>query len=472
MEIKNFFDHFGILDFVVLYLDSSSTWKFVTFNKFCSNLVIHELTDRPNFSLIFPNKLNNLCGHPYRTVWTENSIRIFTHGKSLYGIDVFVLSSIFKHQNASLLVAEKLKTRSHRDVMAEVNEILNHGTADFCLNSDLTPPNRPHQGVINTYDEDGYCAVVPIPSSFSFIFYVLTPFDTLSWILMVAFTVAGGVLWRLFTRTSEDSSSAKDFIFAVIGNFLGQSVSLRYNRRILTTLSLLFFLMTFIMGNCYQSLIIASMTWSREGFRLKSFNEIYKSDYKFIVNDKLLFILNNSGEFSEFLDRVDIQHVGLSYEQLVLRKYVIIDSCFKIEAYMESDTQMPPMNFYFYKIPDMTMKHYEKLSIAERSPFYKRLQSYHDRIFESGIRQFLQKQIKFTRSSKRYLENALLKDEKYLLNIDDLFGIFYILLVSYLVATAIFLYELNIFTKLKAAVSKIRFRQSFQRRARVAPLDP
>lgn len=259
-------------------------------------------------------------------------------------------------------------------------------------------------------------------------------------------TIIGGVVWRALGNGRSNSNSAKDLIFEIIANFLGQSMPLRQNRRIMTTLRLLFILMTFIMGSSYQSLIISSMTWSREGIRLKTFEDFYESKFQFTADKDFVSVLNNSGDFSLFLKRLRMATPDSSYKALAELGVASVESCLMASTLINSESRLKSeaMIFYFYILPDVKMKYFEKLSIANHSPFYERFQRYHDRIFESGIRQFLRYQLRFVKLSKNYHEETFMEKEGYLLNIDDISGSFYILLFGNLAAALSFLLEVAV----------------------------
>lgn len=95
------------------------------------------------------------------------------------------------------------------------------------------------------------------------------------------------------------------------------------------------------------------------------------------------------------------------------------------------------------------MKFSEKFMIANRSLFYERLQKYHNIIFESGIRQHWKARLKEKEKAKLDRVERFKMNEEYLLKMQDIHGIFYMIVVGYVLSLFAFIFEIFYFDFLK-----------------------
>lgn len=187
-----------------------------------------------------------------------------------------------------------------------------------------------------------------------------------------------------------------------------------------TTLLQLCILMTFYMGNLYQSVITSSMTSLRDGVRMKTFSEIFESEFKVRVGPRFYRALNFSDDLCSLIDRMEINHGQLDYQVHSRNKKMLVARCDIFEDVMNVrvDTNL---SLYYYMILDKLMQIYEKIFLAA---------TYHNYVFESGIRQHWTDQLKRKEVSKQV---------EYLLSLDDISGAFYILLTGYVFSLAVFI---------------------------------
>lgn len=472
-QAVEFFDFFGILNYVVIEWDES--WKFMTFNRFCykkTNKVCEarvneKLSEQTaNIDLIFPDKLKDMYGYNYQSVWTYQALRVIPlPNKILLGIDIAVLSLIGKHQNSKVNYSIQVNDLDP-ERFEKTEKLFSERVVDLSLSTNLKPRNISQQQLINTYDEEGFCALVPIPPRLSFLSYIFMPFDTFSWILMALTTFISGTLWRLLNRGSENSTSLTYFVLGVIANFLGQSIPFARNRRIQMILLQLCILMTFIMGNAYQSLIIATMSWSRDGIRLTTFDELFESNYNFSIEDNFLSILNSSKDFSVNT----YEKPKFNWQDLAADNVVVALSCDKVMTFFYSYDRKPYVHDHYYKLPDETMKLLETLSVPKHSPFFKRFQRYYDRFYESGIRSVIKKSIRFKKRAQLVRDKNFYANEDYLLKFDDVHGVFYILAFGLLVAFLSFLCEIFQFAFLGKLKLKKKKKSKRVRRTQIQPV--
>lgn len=188
------------------------------------------------------------------------------------------------------------------------------------------------------------------------------------------------------------------------------------------------------MGNAYQSLIIASMTSSRDGIRFKTFDELFDSNLKMKVDALFYRVIERSGEFSKVFDRMEIGKNIPDFQQLAKENYAMIARCDMLK-FVYDDQKEEIVSDLFYFLSDTIMPFYETIRLAPLSPFYHSLQMSHDYVFESGIRQHW---LRFWSSRK----NAKNLREVYLLTIEDVYGVFYILLAGYGISLLVFLVEI------------------------------
>lgn len=437
ISLTKFFLGHRITNFIILYkiLNPETTWKIFSFNQFTQESYFVDLVRASaDVSLLFPDQLKNMKGYKYRAVMFEQVPRLFINGKGTWvGIDILMVSEILKHQNANIAI---LLMKPDEDTFSKA---LAHPQIDFTLNTAIKPGvGTSYRRFINTHDVNGFCALVPIPSRLSFLHFLLTPYDPMSWSFMALSTLICAVLWTLLSGGQRTSSFY--FVFGIIANFLGQSIPFRGNRRMQMILLQLCIMMTFIMGNAYQSLIIASMTASREGIRFKTVSEMFNSDLKFKVD--LIYYINMkaSNMSSSILDRMDIAGERINYSSLKNNNYAVIARCDILEIRMKYLGNYNAV-YDFYMLPEKLMTFYENFMLGPKSPLYDRLQLYNEYIFESGIRQYWKESLTIQGDADLSRREDYFKNEEYLLTMDDVYGTFYILLVGYAASFVVFLFE-------------------------------
>lgn len=371
-EIFLFFDFVGALNIVVLH--KYVTWKATIFNQYTKMGKQFGLSqNHAKADLMFPDKQRDMNGYAFRVALAHQYPKIFIKNEIVRGIDAVMLSEIAKALNATVNYAVNL-TGSDSQKHLALSKVLRNREVDLNLNTGVTSNKPSYRQFINTYDISRHCAIIPIPPRLSFLHFLLTPFDAYSWIFMIVSIVICAGSWRLLSRTVSNSNSTGRFVFGVIANFFGQSVSFRQNRRMQVILLQLCILMTFIMGNAYQSLIIASMSISREGVRMTTVREMFESNLEFIVDRKFDEIFNSS-EDSALKNRFTVGNGTVDLFELASAKTVIIARCDHIEAELNVNIRSALTKVY-YLLPEMLTQVYEELILANRSPFYEKLQKF------------------------------------------------------------------------------------------------
>lgn len=366
-----------------------------------------------------------------RVIVGRQAPRIYMeYGEHQYkGVDLMILEIIADRQNLTIFQRELLDYPTHPIIERSLNE----SSSDVSLLTSvfLDPDFGLKQ--INTNDENAYCALIPIPPPLTFLHFLLKPFDSWSWVVMMASIVACAVLWQ---RVTKSFKSTFDFMFLTFVSLVGQIVPLKVNKLLLKTILQICILMTFIVGNAYQSLIISYMTTSRDGIRLKTFDELFESDRTLVV-DRLFRHYLNVSDFESAVNRTEIIS-SMTLSDYFGRNIAIIHRCDSLKFSMAREVTDD-----YYIMPDMFFKYLEKLYIAFQSPFYEIFQEMFDRTLETGIRQHWQKKLKPPDYAKQTRDARFISDEEYMLLLEDLHGVFLILGVGLGISFLIWVFEIN-----------------------------
>ena len=473
-EVFSFFDHIGVTNAVLIYQERNLL-KAVISNQFLKKP--YALKDLSKIDKVFPDKLANL-NYCYKISGCNQLPRLLIVRDELVGVEMMVLETILRKQNAKVCMVKTMLNYKFTELMESLR-LMETGEIDFSPNTfydDSTSSLRYFERKINTYDENGYCALIPIPPRLSLLSFLLAPYDVTSWILLFLSLSISAFVWKLLRRPSPSSDSTLHFLFGIIAFFFGNSIPFRHNRRMQVVLLQLIIFMTFIMGNAYQSLIISLMSSSRDGVRFKTFDEMFSSDLKFEVDPMFYNIIFKSGD--PLVNRMKKSRIRqINYQSYQGQNYAIIGRCdsFHFEMFHETNSNV---SRYFYLLPEKKLNFYEKFPLRPFSPFYDYLQSKYDTVFESGIRQFWKDKLKIPKYSEDERQIASFKNEEYLLKMVDISGVFYILLFGYAVSIFVFILELswqsflrNFFKKIKKRSISKSVKQSAKRKYFVRQIE-
>lgn len=217
--------------------------------------------------------------------------------------------------------------------------------------------------------------------------------------------------------------------------------------------------MTFVLGNTYQSLIIAKILISREGTKFHSFDELFQSGLRFKADQIFSNFMNLSGK-PDIANKSELSFIN--HHTDIPEGYALISSCNLIHFNFYHMENLD-INDFFYILPDKICPFFEKFSLSLASPFYDALQSNFDRTFETGIRHFWKNQFEEQKLAEVKRNADFVAGEKYFLNLDDVHGVFYILLVGFFASVFVFFVEIrrdlqlkNNFRKIQRCVAKCR----------------
>jgi hypothetical protein len=121
----------------------------------------------------------------------------------------------------------------------------------------------------------------------------MSPFDEATWILMVISLAMGSIIWLLMRR-KQKGRSATQFALAVYGIFFGQDIQMTYSTRLQKYLFQLFVVAFFILGLCYESLIVSVIFTNRDAQQIRTFEELKNTDLS----------TESSGSHKQFLARL------------------------------------------------------------------------------------------------------------------------------------------------------------------------
>jgi hypothetical protein len=453
-ELCRFFESIKKLNAVILFSEIRNK-NFITKMSSFNYLIKHAKVFPPstNIDVVFPDKLRNLQPYKFKAIGAEQKPRMFRINDKVHGFDIFFLNIFLRQQNAiSEIEYGDLTSYQFQETMIKN---LVSGVIDLNLNTIYSGGSLPNMQKyfksINTYDVNGYCALIPIPPRNSFLTYIFVPYDTASWILMVISLVALAIVWKLFKsqRDSRGLSSVGRVIFRVIAGFLGQAFNFVTTRWFQVMVMQVFIFMVLILGNAYQSILISLMTVSRNGTRITTVNEMMQGDYNYISDGFFYGVIEqyqqNTSMHKNLQDNIYIYVKDkVRYEQTAANNSVLIVKCdFANDLFYTKNNEFihgNPSDFY-YILPEKVIAIYETLTTGRFSPFTERLDEISLRIFESGIKQYWKTLLhKLTDSID--LEQISIMKEEFLLKMGDFKYVFYIWAIGVSVATIAFVAEL------------------------------
>lgn len=479
--IFKFFHSHGILDAIIIG-HSGENVVIYSFNPFehGSANKFYKIENDTSIDGFYPDKLKDLKGYRYRAVFFHEYPSIFiskvTNTKTtINGISYNFLKTVAFNQNASVGLKFVEKKTDEKNILSYFSREI----TDLSLNTALVINKTGFQNV-NTYEPNGYCILLPYPERKSFFHYVLTPFDLWTWILIML-SIAGMVtVWYFLNKhtTQPNPNSTVYFFFAVIAFFLGQGLEFRQHRLMQKVLIQLMIMMTFILGNAYQSVLISLMSESRYGDKITSIQGVVDSNYTFLVDSPFMQMFKSSEQYQKLGRKINITNTvsKLDFKQLSSNNVGLILTCSTIDNLykdIKNEKRIQSAIDYYYKLPEKFYTFYKKFPTTSDSMFADRLEEYSLRVHEAGLKQHWKTLISFedTADIKQRQSDA---NEEYLLNFKDMAGAFYCLAIGHTLAFIAFLFELfhgNLMEYFiwKAIKKYIRRRFNRFRRNRVAP---
>lgn len=370
---------------MIVIVPSSNSFRVFSFQPFVEeNDGVYEIGNNlTRTEEIFHDKLENLHKYSYKLLVYAEPVKYVKRTIKLFAT-ICEKQNATKHSTLVLIVEGKNFLALYKNAMI-------WRKVDLTLNSavEVNLVGVPLQSV-NTYDQKAFCAMIPLPSRTSFFELVLQPFDIFIWAFVVVSIISSAVVWALFNlRRMNNDHSIGYFIFVNFANFLGQGISFRNNRVLQVMIFQLCIMLTFILGNAYQSILITFMTYSRDGKRLKTLDKLLESDFKLKVDPIFYDTMKKSQDFPRVMQRMQ----PLSNEERVLDflKYyesntAFIMRCDVAEHKMSVKKTNPAANFY-YMLPETFYNRFVKFELSDFSPYQNYFQHISDLVFESGIKE-------------------------------------------------------------------------------------
>ncbi len=419
-----------VLDFVVFANESIFGYNLFSWE------TIQPIT--ADLSEAFPDKLRDLHGYSYRLLINTEPTLLWKDGK-IYGIAMSILEALTEKQNATFHISRNLgledpETYSFIDVALRT-------IYDFMPNTWIILQIG-QQSPIQSYQEYAYCIMLTKGPKRSFLPYIVSPFDLATWILLLCSLLAGTLIFV----ASKDSylKPAGSFLFSTFGHFFGQGSSLFENRSMKNASFQLFIFFIFLLGVVYESLIISFIFQNRSEQDIKSFEDLKKSDMPIYTDDYFIYISEQFGESEEFFERTQNGKLNDSFWWDVKERFAVIYDCDRIDYYYYQANNISKL---FYRTNDRLYGYLHFYNTRKSNPFGKRIEEFITTIFESGIMEYYKWQFAVV-SDTNYGRNAELLNlasENIFLGFEDLFEIYYILLIGYGVSVVAFVGEWMLF---------------------------
>lgn len=449
-DLTNVFQFFKVLKRlnVVLILDQEqneheTATKMMTFNILQGT--IESVSPTTNADLIFPDKLSDMNGYKYKIIATDQEPSIIQIGKFFSGTNVFLIYLIAKSQNATISL--EYYDRRNRTERMKYDNLMLDGEVDINLNTEISNIKRKNLKTVNTYDTDGYCAIVPLPPKYYFFEYIFTPFDNVSWIFFGISVAAVVVVWNIFKAfPSGPISSTSHITLRIISGFFGQPVLYRHSRWFHALVIQIFIFVMMFLGNVYQSRIISVLMMTRNGTKISTVNEMINGNYNFYA-DYLFYTITTTPEmnftFEEKYQRYSGKFEDIDFGATAENNSVLITRCDRAGDLFYTKHfafhHAHPDEFYFI-LPEKIIVLNENLLTSRFSPFTKRLEEMSLKVFESGIRQYWSKLL-YNLTDGCDLRIKSIVNEDYLLKMNDLKYTFYVLGFGMFAASIAFLLE-------------------------------
>jgi energy-coupling factor transporter transmembrane protein EcfT len=250
--------------------------------------------------------------------------------------------------------------------------------------------------LINTYQTDGYCAIIRYPNHESFLNHMFQPFDDYFWIFFILSLICACIVWKLHRRY-RDGNSVGYFVFGIYAAFFLQAIPFRRNRPMQTFLLNVFVFMLFIIGNAYQGMMISILMDHNNDKYIQSVDDLVnRDDLKIYADIGLATAMNES--YPELYAKLNIVYEWIEsdayfhqFRDLIVKNdhsQVLIVLCDFVDKLLDVKMCFGTARDYHYVMTDQILSFYNYMVAAKRSPFADRINEYSLRIFEGGIQQY------------------------------------------------------------------------------------
>lgn len=424
-KVLPFFNTYMIINVVVIG-NFDGTFKAFSLNPFFLKQSRYFYALDPTLTSIdevFPDKLKDFNGYTFNVAFWVYPPRVVITNGILQSPEFKLMHQFVMSRNAkiSLLYLEKIP--NNQGILQAI------GNNDVVLNTEISFVNGKSrlERNVNTFETDGYCAMIPLPSRKSSFGFIFEPFDLWTWIFIVLSMFSGGIVWHFLNKISQIPSNTPGyFIFGFIANFLGQLIPFRRHQSMQKLILQLTIMLTFILGTAYQSLIISSIMDSRNGERITTIDEMINSNYSFYVTNTFKFDLNGSEYFQKMSPRILNESAShfKSFKTLASENIAIVQTCSNIDFSMNHVSNGLNYNdqaiHFYYKLNEAFSTFYLNFPLGDFTVIMQTLNEFSLRVLESGIRQHWNKKNPSedlqALKMRRDIEN-----EKYLLDLNDVY---------------------------------------------------
>jgi hypothetical protein len=397
-----------------------------TFNLWPSSIDIFNPTTRVD--KVFPDKLANLHGFTYKAVAGERVPRIFrTPSGEVVGLDAMFIETVAQKQNATFSIT--LMDFSILEDTKKIRDELVKGKLDLFLNSMELQIAGNKTNTFNTFEVNGYCAMVPLPPQHSFLLHIFDPYDWMSWLFMVLSLVGLAMVWRIFKahKDSQDLNSAGHMVFLILAGFLGQSFSFRHFRWFQ-----IFMFAVVILGNAYQSLLISLLISARDDPKLSTIDEMLATDFNYMSDITFYGAMLNFHSKNSMNRKLSISMNALNpnfdFKVSAANKSVFVFPCDLVEEMFTSkspNASIAHVSNSYYILPEKFFSFFISLLTTRFSPFNEKLEEFSLRIFESGVKSYWKVLLELT-EEKINLEQLAIDNEEDIIKIGDLISVFHL----------------------------------------------
>lgn len=460
-SLLNDFTNLGSLDVACIHMTSNGSIMVENFISHSRRKVVNR--SPLEISIIFPNKLKNMEGHPYKIAVYSQIPRVIIMKEQLISSLTYFMSILTKLQNATIEYSfvKRFKDIKYRWDNRLMDLTFNTG---FMMLSDEIE--------FMTYEENYYCAIVPLPPKIP-LFHVIfiKPYDSFTWILFI-FTILTSfvVLWLFRNHGAVDSPFF--LAFGICVTFIGQCLDFsRKNRLVLSILIQLIIVMIWVLSTAYEGVITSFMIQPIDDNRLKTFDDLVNSKYKIITSDGVAEKMRLSEAYQLLKPRLNTSgpQLGDHFRVEIQRaRFVFIMNCDEMEILMPST--IPKTNIkvsqLYYMLPQKFYPNYIKLSASYLNPYLERLQYYMDLSFQAGLPYIWDVYASLANPFKKMsIEDS---DTFGYLKLEDLKQVFSILLIGYALSSGLLVFEIfchDILQKVKFTAFKQKLKNKLHQRA-------
>ena len=152
--------------------------------------------DEDDLKILFPNKIRDLKGKTLNVLMLHQYPRLWYQGNKIIGRDIFLPHEFFKHHNSKIDVSQfnqhTIKSHTEIDLFREFLK------ADLLLNTGFKVKDDPDKfRQIWSHEMVGYCALIPKSPPIPFFYYLLAPFDSITWMLTSLSVTIASILWNI-----------------------------------------------------------------------------------------------------------------------------------------------------------------------------------------------------------------------------------------------------------------------------------